>query len=169
MIRTALALSLALGLLACGGGETSTAEQKVDDDRSADPPQPVLPEAQLYDDEGLLLESDDVVAGLRLPRGLEHAHTLDRRHIYYSKLPPKDLLRYFGARVITGQVTQLGEGAVYRAGVPRGVRGGEVKMDVAIRPTKEGAQVEIFEIPPPPLNPPSPTELSRQLEKMMQR
>lgn len=130
------------------------------------PPPAAKPAADpLYDEQGLLRESDRVVAGLRLPRGLEPRHREERRHVFDSEVPLKDLLRYFGPRLVTGEVTPLGEGAVYRNGIPRGVTGGVVRLDVAIRPTKRGAQVEILELPPVPADPPTPGQLAEQLER----
>ena len=73
----------------------------------------------LYDDEGNLLESDRVVAGLRLPRGLDTIVDDDRVHIYETRVPITKVHRYFGPRLITGEVDQLGSGAVFRAAVPR--------------------------------------------------
>jgi hypothetical protein len=161
-LRIAPLLLLAASLAACGDAEPRVAagyppiEPARADERGA-------PEDPLYDERGLLRESDVVIAGLPMPRGLELRFAGERRHIFHSKVPIGDLLRYFGPRVITGEVTQLGEGAVYRNGVPRGVKGGVVRLDVAIRPTNKGAQVEIFELPPVPTNPPSPGELSKIL------
>ncbi len=147
-----------LGLAACG------------DDDGERPPAPVVQEVQppapeddpesLYDREGNLLESDVVVAGLTLPRGLDAAGEMDRFHAYRSSVPIGKLQAYFGPRLITGQVDQHGSGAVYREAVPREARGGIVKMDVAIIPMSQVAtRIEIREIPPVPENPPSEADV----------
>jgi hypothetical protein len=161
-LRIAPLVLLAASLAACADSEPRVAAGYPPSER-ARAPERDAPEDPLYDENGLLRESDEVIAGLPMPRGLELRFEGERRHVFHGKIPIGDLLRYFGPRLITGEVTQLGEGAVYRNGVPRGIKGGVVRLDVAIRPTNKGAQVEIFEIPPPPTHPPSPGELSKML------
>ncbi|NLY93446.1 MAG: hypothetical protein GXY23_05405 [Myxococcales bacterium] len=165
-MRQALLVLSLLGLSACGR-ETPVVSEGYPPGEGPSAPATPTREDPLYDAEGRLRESDRVIAGLPMPVGLELRYEGDRRHVFHSKLPIQDLLRYFGPRLITGEVTPLGEGAVYRNGVPRGVKGGVVRLDVAIRPTPKGAQIEILELPPPPADPPSPAELSRQLEQQM--
>lgn len=129
-----------------------------------EPAPPSAAEHPLYDAEGALRESEDRIAGLTLPRGLELHFKEERRHVYTSRLPARDFVRYFGPRLFTGDVQIVGEGAVYRDAVPMQARGAEVKLEVAIRETARGSQVDIREIPPPPLNPKSPEELSELLK-----
>jgi hypothetical protein len=152
-------------LSSCGEPEPLVSAGYPPEDRAGEGA-PAPEHDELYDAQGMLRESDEVIAGLPMPRGLELHFREDRRHVFHARVPARDLLRYFGPRVITGEVTELGEGAVYRNGVPRGVKGGVVRLDVAIRPTNRGAQVEIFEIPPMPESPPSAGELSRKLESL---
>lgn len=116
---------------------------------------------RLYDSEGALRESDEVVAGLRLPVGLERIHGDERRHVYRTRVPLRAVQRYFGPRLVTGEVDRLGDGAIYRRAVPKDVRGGVVKLDVSILPVASGTRVEIVEIRPPPQNPPGLEELRR--------
>lgn len=107
----------------------------------------------LYDADGVPLESDQRVAGLVLPRGLTPIAALeaDRRHVYQSEIPPERLLRYFGPRLITVDVERRGEAVIYHDAEPRGVRGGVVKLDVTIEPSSRSpSRVEIVELPPPP-------------------
>ena len=164
-MRAALLVVFGVALAACQGEEPVTSEGYPERalERAESPAQP--PPEPLYGDDGLLLESDRVIAGLPMPRGLELRHEGERRHVFHGELPPADLLRYFGPRLITGEVTQLGEGAVYRNGAPRGAKGAVVRLDVAVRPTHKGAQVEVFEIPPVPKDPPSRGELAETLER----
>lgn len=108
---------------------------------------------QLYDAQGVPLASGEQVAGLVLPRGLTEVEELSRarRHVYRSRVPPDRLLRYFGPRLTTVDVQHRGGSVTYADAVPRGVRGGVVKLDVTIRPSSaHAAVVELYERPPPP-------------------
>lgn len=110
-------------------------------------------EERLYDAQGVPLESDERVAGLVLPRGLTKNEDVsgERRHVYWSRVSPNRLLRYFGPRLTTVQIDRQGETVTYRDAIPRGVRGGVVKLDVTVRPSSSHeAVVEIYERPPPP-------------------
>lgn len=109
----------------------------------------------IYDGEGVPRESTERVAGLVLPRGLEEIEGLreERRHVYASDVPPQKLLRYFGPRLTTVDIRRQADTVTYRQAIPRGVRGGAVKLDVTVRPSSRrgtAAHVEIFERPPPP-------------------
>jgi hypothetical protein len=140
------------------------------DDESERPPAPVVRETQrpapeedpdrLFDLEGNLLESDEVVAGLTLPRGLEAAGEADRFHAYTTSVPIAKVQAYFGPRLVTGEVDRHGSGAIYREAVPREARGGIVKLDVAITPMSQVAtRIEIRELPPVPEDPPTEAEV----------
>lgn len=125
-----------------GVGERVPAPERPQRER----PEPIL------DGDGIPLPSDVVVAGLTLPRGLTAVEALDseRRHHYTSEVPVNALIRYFGPRLTTVQIDQEGSRTVYRDAVPRGVRGGIVRLDVTIRTSSaHAARVEIYERPPP--------------------
>jgi len=156
--KTLALILLAFALAACG----QDAEER--------PPAPVVAETEatvraenpnrLYDEEGNLLESNVVVAGLRLPRGLEEAGEAERLHAYRTGVPIEKLLAYIGPRLITGQVDRHGSGATFREAVPRDARGGIVKLDVAIVPmNRTTTRMEIRELPPVPTNPPTEAEV----------
>ena len=109
-------------------------------------PEPIL------DGDGVPLPSDARVAGLTLPRGLTAVEALDteRRHHYTSEVPVNALIRYFGPRLTTVQIDREAGRTIYRDAVPRGVRGGVVRLDVTIRTSSaHAARVEIYERPPP--------------------
>ncbi|MFW5920847.1 MAG: hypothetical protein ACOCUS_03320 [Polyangiales bacterium] len=114
---------------------------------------------QLYATDGSLLESDDTVAGLTLPKGLEPFREEERRHVYRTTVSLEKLQKYFGPRLMTGEVERIGEGVIYRDATARDAEGAKVHMDVKILPGVKGTRVEIEEIPPPPKNPPSLEEL----------
>lgn len=116
-----------------------------------------------YGPDGNLRASDQVVAGLRLPLGLEHLYDQDRRHSYRTSVPIGKVIAYFGPRLMTGEVQRVGPGAIFRHAIPKGVRGGAVKLDVSILAASSGTRVEISEIRPPPEHPPSIEEIQREL------
>ncbi len=154
---------LALLLAGCGqGGEPPPPAPPP-------PPSPAAPEARaepgggpLYDAQGELLPSGEVVAGLALPRGLQPVLTSDREHVYRTKVSLQRLQRYFGPRLLTGKVEPLGGGVVYREAVARDARGAKVKLDVKLVPGAAGTRVEIVELPPSPPKPPPLEELERR-------
>ena len=106
----------------------------------------------LYDASGALLESDQIIAGLTLPRGLTLIAQRERHHSFETRVRRPKLVAYFGPRLFTGAVEPLADGAVYRAAIPRGVREElAVKLDVSIVPASNGrTRVEIHAIPPVP-------------------
>lgn len=113
--------------------------------------------------DGELRESDRKIAGLPLPRGLEPIRELDRRHVYRATVPLDAVMRYFGPRLLTGQVDRMGEGAIYRRAVAKDARGAAVELDVSILPAAGGTRVEITEIRPPPPKPPPLDEIRQKL------
>ncbi len=126
-----------------------------------DEPPPILGE------DGELLESDVRVAGLVLPRGMEEVSHIGDVHVYRSAQPMPRVLRYFGTRLVTGNVERgVGGRATYRDAVPSGVDGRTaIHMDVTIS-TSSGAatRVEITEIPPVPETPPTLEEINARIE-----
>ena len=121
----------------------------------------------LYDAEGQLRESDEVIAGLPLPRGLELDRHAGRRHVYRTSLSRAKLAAYFGPRLFTGAVDRVGgDGAIYRAATVQGARGSAVRLDVSILPIGGRTRVEVFELPPLPVNPPSPEEMAREAAEL---
>ncbi|MEM1413419.1 MAG: hypothetical protein AAGH15_00890 [Myxococcota bacterium] len=169
--RRVLALLIAFGASACG-------------DRVVTPPAPTGPATEaaaptgprepgpdaLYDAQGKLLESDEIIAGLTLPRGLKLIHRRERHHSFETRVPRAKLVAYFGPRLFTGAVEPVGDGAIYRGAVPHGVRDElAVRLDVSIVPaSNRRTRVEIHAIPPaPPDDGVSPEErLRRYREKL---
>ncbi len=148
---TLLSATIAVSMVACDD-EAPPSTQGVGQ-ALVNPPPRARSNDSIYDAEGVLRESDTVVVGLTLPLGVEAAEELstDRRHVYYSDVPPAKLLRYFGPRLNTVNVEHEGDRVTYREATPQGVRGGVVKLDVTIQPTSaRPSLVEILERPPPP-------------------
>lgn len=165
--RAVAVVSLFAAAPACGGGgEAPSLPEEV-----APPPEveraPRAPARDpLYGDDGELLESDTRVAGLVLPRGLEPTVQSDRRHAYRTQVPLAKLQSYFGVRLVTGQVDTRPNGSVtYVDALPRGVRGGEVRLDVTVEPVTGGARVEVVERAPPMVDPPSEAESLRTVQE----
>lgn len=132
----------------------------------------VLSLDQLIDAKGNLVESDQIVAGLRLPRGLRFVKTKERWHMYETTLPLEKIQKYFGRRLITGEVDRKGHRVFYRGAVPIDVTGGIVKLDVGIYPSIQNrVRIEITELRPMAKQPLTDTQvrsLLKEQQKYMQ-
>jgi hypothetical protein len=143
-------VAVAIGLVACGGEPTGEAVFEPPATPAA-APEPGPARVSIYDAQGELREGDVVVAGLRLPRGLEPQFEHERRHVFETAVPIEKVQRYFGPRLRTPMVTPNGQGVTYRDAAPRDATGGVVRLDVSIVPAGLGrVQVDIYELPPPP-------------------
>ena len=162
-------------VLAMGGCGDQLVEPMAEEVAPPPPPPvavaPVTPVDALYDDEGNLLPSSDVVAGLALPRGLQIVLEDRRRHVYRSDVPMLHVQRYFGVRLVTGAVDALPTGgAVYRDAVPRDVQGTAVHLDVRVEPSSSApTRVEVLELEPAPQVAPTERESLRRLDELLQR
>ncbi len=152
-MRGALIGWVLVSLGTAGCGETAPSTDGVGEALPA--PEPRAREVDpIYDENGIPRESDVVVAGLTLPRGLEELEALreDRTHVYASVVPREPLLRYFGPRLNTLDIRHVGASVSYIGARPRDARGGVVLLDVHIRPSAasgEETRVEVHEQPPP--------------------
>lgn len=159
-----LALTVSVALVACGDDETSTDESGEATEPVASLPVVEAPPAPPPDrrPDGSLLESDDYVAGLRLPRGLREVAVNDRQHFYEGQYVAEAYRNYFGPRLQTGNVEQLPNGgARYIEATAREARGASVVMDVLISPGAGGntTVITIDERPPVPETPPNEAEV----------
>lgn len=89
---------------------------------------------RVFGDDGELLESNLRIASLTLPRGLTPRFTAGRQHTFETTLPAEQVQRYFGPRLITGNVERIGDGAIYRSASVRGAPASAARVDVAILP-----------------------------------
>jgi len=166
--RAGLRLASALLCLGCSGGPTDTEGEAAE--FIAPPPTPEglgeAPPPPVVGPDGELLESDERVLGLVLPRGLEEMAAYDLRHVYTTDQPLDLVLRYFGTRLVTGVVERSGLEATYRNAIPAGVDAASaVHMDVVIGPTSgASARIEIIELPSPILAEPSEEEVRARIE-----
>lgn len=161
-------LAIALIVAACGDDDTVQAPPPPAPEEPPTPAPAFHPEDELYDAEGNLRESDEVVGGLHLPRGLELDREEERRHIYKTHVPIQKVVAYFGPRLFTGLVDRIGDGAVYRGATVVGVENSP-RLEVSILQAGPSVRVEVVELPPLPATPPSPAELQRQWDEMMRR
>lgn len=101
-----LVLAALAGGWGCGGDESATDESGEATEIVEPVVEPEVPPAPPPDrrPDGSLLESDEYVAGLRLPRGLREV-AVDGRHHYYEGAYVAEAYRnYFGPRLMTGNV-----------------------------------------------------------------
>lgn len=172
---TAAGLGLTLALAAAAGcGRAREVEQRRE--LLTVPPQveqvkAAVAREQLYDASGALQESDELVSGLRLPRGLQLTHTLERRWVYDTTVPLEALRKYFGPRLITGSVTPGGGAVTYTHAQAKDSQG-EIFFDVVIG-AKRGQPghhfVDVRQYAPVPTQWPSDDEVRRQLAEAAKR
>lgn len=164
-------LGLASALTGCGseagtdeaGNATEVLEPVVQREEPPPPPPDRGPD-------GALLESDETLLGLRLPRGLRPLAVIEREHHYEGPYAPELYVRYLGPRLTTGTVERdRAGGARYERAVPRDVRGGAVVMDVTVAPGPAGTTLlTIIERPAVPENPPDEAETIRAVQRALQ-
>lgn len=164
---SALALGSALG---CGGPtdlEGEVAEVIAPPPTRADLGPATVESDRIVGDDGALLESEDTVSGLVLPRGLEVVVDEDRRHVFRTRSSVALVLDYLGPRLSTAEVEREARGAAtYRNATPTGAAGAS-PMDVTVAPTSgEFTRIEIVLPPPTILAEPSEEEARRRLEAL---
>jgi len=120
--------------------------------------------------DGPPLESEDPVAGLRLPRGVREVAVDGRHHYYEGAYVAEAYVNFFGPRLLTGNVERLpGGGARYLEATAREARGASVVMDVLVSPGAANTTlVTIDERPPVPETPPNEAELLRELQRELE-
>lgn len=169
---SSFAVLTALALSACGGDDAATDESGGAAEEVAPPPTVEVPPAPPPDrgPDGALLESDTYVGGLRLPRGLREVAVHERQHFFEGDYVPELYVRYFGPRLMTGQVDHLPNGAVhYVAATAREARGAVVVMDVLVSPgSRSRTLVTIDERPPVPATPPPESETLEAFRRAME-
>ena len=111
--------------------------------------------SHLFADDGTLLESNQRLLGLALPRGLTERYVAGRQHTYESNVVAEKLQQYFGPRLVTGNVERIGEGVVYRNATVRG-SSASTRVDVAILPlANHRYSIAITELYVPPAHMPN--------------
>lgn len=152
-------LALAAAVAACTsrtesptpqGGAAPAAEREAAEEQESKRP------LRAFDVEGRLIPSDEYIAGIRLPRGVELFRADEVTHVYRIRAPIDKVLSYIGPMMITGNVERRGKGAVYKRASVRGAEVNPTKVDVAI--TEVGSnlvRIAVTELPPPPAHAPS--------------
>lgn len=126
---------------------------------------------RLYDDKGALEPSDELVSGLRLPRGLTLQFKLERRWVYDTTVSLEKLRAYFGPRLETGSVAPGGGAVTYKHARARESEGA-IFFDVLIgvKPGERGHNfVDIREYAPVPVTWPSDEEVRKKLAEAAAR
>lgn len=119
-----LAVLLLLLSVACDGGD---AERRAERQRELLRPPDVKKlgaeqreAVRIVSEQGELLESDEVVAGVRLPRGFELVRTLPYAWYYHSRAVTFEQLdRYFQTRIISSRIERTTSTVRYDAAKPR--------------------------------------------------
>jgi hypothetical protein len=165
VIPLLLAVSLAWLPGACS--RDSAAERRREMLRAPEPA-PVaaaVREPPLYDENGMLLPSDQAVAGLRLPRGLKLRRTLFRHWIYETGVPLEKLKIYFGPLLYGGSLQVAGKTTSYHSAKLRSDRTGLLRLDLRILPLLTDQDinlVDIREVPRPVRGDEPPLEAVRR-------
>lgn len=128
-------------------------------------------QTRLYDDTGALVPSDEVISGLRLPRGLKLQFKLERRWVYDTLVPLDRLRAYFGPRLETGSVAPGGGAVTYKHARAK-ESAGEIFFDVLIgaKVAEPGRNfVDIREYAPVPVTWPSDEEVRKKMAEAAAR
>ncbi|MGB5193461.1 MAG: hypothetical protein WBN70_10815 [Polyangiales bacterium] len=156
---------LSLVILAVIGGCSSkpkvsdppTAAEKKEEAAAAAEVQKPRP-MRVFDVDGRLIPSDEYVAGVRLPRGVELFRADEVTHVYRMRAPIDKVLAYFGPMMITGNVERRGKGAVYKRASVRGAEVNPTKVDLSILEVGSNlVRISVTELPPPPTHIPGPS------------
>lgn len=126
---------------------------------------------RLFDEQGALLPSDELVSGLRLPRGLKLEFKLERRWVYDTTVSHERLREYFGPRLDTGGATPGGGAVTYKHARAKESEGA-IFFDVVIgaKPGMRGHNfVDIREHAPVPVKWPSDQEVRKALAEAARR
>ncbi len=138
---------LLLGLAAgCARGTTDPdAEQQAAALQLLSPPVPSpAPRPAHLDAQGRLKGSGRHVDWFEIPAGFEEQGAPPRRHLFVSRVVTMAQLReYLGARMLTGQVDELGKGAIYRAVMPLSAAADAMRFDVQVDVVDGGKGVSV--------------------------
>lgn len=114
---------------------------------------------RVFDVEGRLIPSDEYIAGIRLPRGVELFRADEVTHVYRMRAPIERVLAYFGPMMITGNVERRGKGAVYKRASVRGAEMNPTKVELSIIEVGSNlVRISVTELPPPPQHVPSASQ-----------
>jgi hypothetical protein len=147
-----------LAVIAACSAKSNAPDQPVgvtqaEETKEARAPKPRPP--RVFDVEGRLIPSNEYIAGVRLPRGVELFRADEVTHVYRMRAPIDRVLAYFGPMMITGNVERRGKGAVYKRASVRGAEVNPTKVDLSILEVGSNlVRVSVTELPPPPAHVP---------------
>lgn len=138
---------MVLGLLCmvatgCGRSESHVEQdppQQAGVRQTVQPDKPVL-----FDAQGRLKPSGRMLHWFDIPMGFENRASWSQHHVFESREVPVDKLReYLGARMLTGQVQELGQGALYRRVMPLSAEDSAMRFDMQVTVTDQGRLVRL--------------------------
>lgn len=165
-MRLIFLIATAVALLGCSGQTKRERQRELlrPVDRQAEL-RKVQQGQKLYDQNGRLLASSEVVAGLRLPRGLETRLKGEGRWIYQTEVPLEKLHWYLNSHLQITQIRRVSGATTYLGTIPREVNGAPLRLDVTVSPDYPNLRrniLEISELPPITIDGKSP--MARFLE-----
>jgi hypothetical protein len=157
-MRIRLSSLILLAVIAACSAKSNAPDQPVgvtqaEETEEARAPKPRPP--RVFDVEGRLIPSNEYIAGVRLPRGVELFRADEVTHVYRMRAPIDRVLAYFGPMMITGNVERRGNGAVYKRASVRGAEVNPTKVDLSILEVGSNlVRISVTELPPPPTHVP---------------
>ena len=138
---------LSMFAVACGRESTDAHDQGQGTSPLLAPsaPPPSASRLEHLDAQGRLKGSGRHVDWFEIPAGFEERGAPPRRHLFVSHQATMAQLReYLGARMLTGQVDEIGEGAIYRAVMPLSAADGAMRFDVQVDVVDRGKGVSVL-------------------------
>lgn len=143
-----------LSLAACGSEKVDAVATEPVAEAPVEPPAEAPAAPSIYDENGLLKSSEDLVAGLPLPMGTTLEASEERWHNYASPASVPELRAFFAQQLDTGSVKEVGPAVIYERAIPRAARGAAVRLTVSLFPAgRNRSRIEVREIPMPSKNP----------------
>jgi hypothetical protein len=167
-MRLVFAIATLVALLGCTGQTKREKQRELlrPVDRQAEL-RKVLQAQQLYDPNGRLLASAEVVAGLRLPRGLEVRFKGTDRFIYQTEVPLEKLHWYLNSHLQIAQIRRVSGATTYLGAIPRDAQGEPGRLDVTVGPDYPNLKRNILKISQrPPVKYDGKPPMTRFLEQV---
>lgn len=125
---------------------------------------PVAKITRKYDADGELLESEFKFGEIPLPMGLAEHNIKAKEFVFYTRLDPAKLTRYFVARLSAKEIKPLGEGALLKGARYTPLGDTSPIYDVSIVRADVDSRVELRLVPEAPTTGAATPE---DLQKMM--
>ncbi|MFT3924966.1 MAG: hypothetical protein QM778_20690 [Myxococcales bacterium] len=139
-----MALVVSWGLAACSGPAAGPREEPSSAPKAASVTSAAVRAESPIDAEGRLKPSGLRIAWFEIPAGFENAASRPQHHAFVSHQVSMTQLRdYLAARMLTGQVDELGEGAIYRSVMPLSAEANAMRFDVQVALVDQGRGVSL--------------------------